>query len=79
MKYLKYKLLQSVLESGEQVFAEKLIEFSEAGEELAKREAHDGEYVFVEDDTEENRELTQEERIAELEEGFEMMLSGVTE
>ena len=79
MKYFKYNLLQSVSVDGTPVLAEKMIEWNEANEEIAKREAYNGEYVPVEDDAEEAQELTQEERITDLEEGFEMILSGVTE
>lgn len=54
--------------------------WSEANEEIAKREAHNGEYT-IEDDGQPEPEVQQtaEERIAELEEALAMLLSGVTE
>ena len=54
--------------------------WSEENEGIAKREAYNGEYS-VEDDgqPEAEAEPTQEDRIAELEEAMELLLSGVTE
>ena len=48
MKYLKYNLLQSISESGEPILAEHMVEWNETNEEIAKREAYNGEYT-VED------------------------------
>ena len=66
----------------EPIFLEKCLQWSEANEEIAAAEAYNGEYT-VEDDgleeTEETTERTQEERIKDLEEALEMLLSGVTE
>lgn len=50
-----------------------------ANEEIAKREAYNGEYTIEDDDVEEKSVPTQEERIAELEEALDLLLSGVTE
>ena len=52
--------------------------WNEANEEIAKREAYNGEYAIEEVD-EPEAEPTEAERIAELEEALAMLLSGVTE
>jgi hypothetical protein len=54
--------------------------YSEANEEIAKREAYNGEYT-IEDDGQPEPEpkQTPEERVAELEEALALLLSGVTE
>lgn len=54
--------------------------WNEANEEIAKKEAHNGEYT-IEDDGQPEPEAqpTPEQRIAELEEALAMLLSGVTE
>jgi hypothetical protein len=49
MKYWKYYLIQSVSENGEPVLAEHLIEQNEVNEEIAKREAYNGEYEPFDD------------------------------
>lgn len=79
MKYLKYNLLQSISENGEPILAEHMISWSEANEEIAKREAYNGEYTVEDDGVEEATEPTDKERIAELEEALALLLSGVTE
>lgn len=53
--------------------------YSEQAKELAENEAYNGEYTIEDDGLEETAERTQEERIKDLEEAFEMLLSGVTE
>ena len=54
--------------------------YSDANEEIAKREAYNGEYAIEDDGQDEPvAEPTNEERTAELEEALEMLLSGVTE
>ena len=80
MKYLKYDLLQSVSVDGTPVLAEKMIEWNEANEEIAKREAYNGEYT-IEDDgqPEPEQPMTDAERIAQLEEALELLLSGAVE
>lgn len=50
-----------------------------ANEEIAKAEAIGGEYTVEDHGAEEPAQPTQEQRIAELEEALEMILSGVTE
>lgn len=56
----------------------KSIPYSEANEELAKQEAHNGVYT-IEDDGQPENQPTDAERIAELEEALALLLSGVTE
>ena len=50
---------------------------SEANEEIAKSEAYNGEYTIEDDGLPEA--VTDTQRIAELEEALELLLSGVTE
>ena len=54
--------------------------WNESNEEIAKREAYNGEYT-IEDDgqPEPEAQRTDTERIVELEEALDMLLSGVTE
>lgn len=91
MKIIKYQLMTKVNHGTEeepnivQTFQPCEIRCSEsnleANLELVKREAYNGEYT-VEDDGQPDpseEQLTQEERIAELEEAMDMLLSGVTE
>lgn len=59
---------------------EKEIPYSEENEAIAKAEAHNGEYTIEDDgEPEPAAEPTPEERISELEEALELLLSGVTE
>lgn len=51
--------------------------WNEANEEIAKREAYKGEYTIEDDGQPEV--VTDAQRIAELEEALELLLSGVTE
>ena len=86
-KIIKYKFLSAEINRGtkeepniEQIFLDKSMTWSEANEEIAKREAYNGEYT-IEDDGQPEPEVkpTDAERIAELEEAFALLLSGVTE
>ena len=84
-KVIKYTFLACEINHGtenspdmEQVFLEKSMGWNEMNEEIAKREAYNGEYT-VEDDGQPEPEATPEERIAELEEALALLLSGVTE
>ena len=63
-----------------QVLSAVTLTWSEANEAIARQEAHNGEYT-IEDDgqPEPEPEVTPEERIAELEQALELLLSGVTE
>lgn len=85
MKAIKYKFLTAEVNRGsdekpnmEQIFLDKTVPWNETNEELAKREAYNGEYT-VEDDGQPKPEATAEERITELEEALNLLLSGVTE
>ena len=91
MKIIKYKFLSCQINHGteekpeyEDVILDKEIRCAEAylesNEEIAKREAYNGEYT-IEDDGQPEPEAKQtpEERIAELEEALVLLLSGVTE
>lgn len=87
MKRIKYKFLSAEINRGteeqpdiEQIFLDKSMTYSEANEEIAKKEAYNGEYT-IEDDGQPEPEAqpTPEQRIAELEEALAMLLSGVTE
>lgn len=60
MKVMKYNLCTMV--EDEEIFTPVTLVWSEANEEIAKREAHNGEYA-IEDD---GIELTAAEKIAEL-------------
>lgn len=83
-KVIKYKFLSCEVNRGteenpiiEQLFLDKTISWSESNEEIAKREAYNGEYTIDDDGIEEA--YTPEQRIAELEEALALLLSGVTE
>lgn len=86
MKIIKYNLCTKVnhgteeAPNFEEILSPVTMTWSEANEEIAKREAYKGEYT-IEDDGQPETETTpsQEERIAELEEALDMLLSGVTE
>ena len=70
MKIIKYLFNGNPVEMG----------WNEANEEIARVEADGGEYT-IEDDgqPEAEAQLTDAERIAQLEEALDMLLSGVTE
>lgn len=78
MIIIKYNLRSCV--NGAEVFSPVTLGWNEVNEEIAKREAHNGEYA-IEDDGQTEPEVQQspEERIAELEEALALLLSGVTE
>lgn len=87
MKIIKYKFLSCEVNHGteaepntEQIFLEKTMGWNAVNEEIAKKEAYNGEYT-IEDDGQPEPEVqpTPEQRIAELEEALAMLLSGVTE
>ena len=79
MKKIKYLIC-----SGEDGLFKQLspveMDWNETNEEIAKKEAYNGEYT-IEDDSrpESEAQPTPEQRIAELEQALEMLLSGVTE
>lgn len=86
MKKIKYKFLSCEVNHGteenpdiEQIFLDKSMGWNEANEEIAKREAYNGEYTIEDDGQPEPiPQQTQEERIAELEEMLNALL-GVSE
>ena len=86
MKILKYNICTRVNHGTdekpeiEEILSPVEMGWSEANEEIAKREAYNGEYT-IEDDGQPEPEVQQtpEERIAELEEALDMLLNGVTE
>ena len=73
MKVLKYHLITEVNRGTEeqpdiqQIFSDVSLGWSEANEELAKREAYNGEYT-IEDDGEPEPPPTTEQRVSDLEE-----------
>lgn len=73
MKNIKY------LFGAEETLLEKMMPYSEANLSIAKAEAHNGEYTIEDDGQEEISEPTTEERVADLEEALDLLLSGVTE
>lgn len=86
MKCWKYKIANRVNFGTEEnpvwheAFFEKRLPYSEANEEIAKKEAWGGEYTVEDDGQPEPEAVTsQEERIAQLEEALELLLSGVTQ
>lgn len=79
MKKIKYLIC-----SGEDGLFKQLspveMDWNETNEEIAKKEAYNGEYTIEDDGQPEPAvQPTQEERIAELEAALELLLSGVTE
>ena len=86
MKMIKYKFLSAEINHGteempniQQIFLDKSMSWNEDNEEIAKREAYNGEYTIADDGQSEINVTTQEERIAELEEALALLMSGVTE
>ncbi len=86
MKVIKYDLCTRVNRGTEEepqieeILFPVTMGWNETNEEIAKREAYNGEYT-VEDDGQPEPEAqpTDAERIAELEEALAMLLNGVTE
>lgn len=85
MKVIKYYLCTTVDVSTtgtpmwENVLFPVEMGWNETNEEIAKREAYNGEYTIVEVPDVEPNMPTQEERIKELEEALALLLSGATE
>ena len=86
MKILKYNLFTIINHGTEE--EPKIIEilspvtmgWNEANEEIAKREAYNGEYEIYDDgQPEPERKKTDAERIKELEEALALLLEGATE
>ena len=82
MKIIKYNVCTKVNHGSqkypeiEEVLSRVAMSWTEANEQIAKSEAYMGEYYIEEDEI---AVLTQEQRIGELEEALNMLLSGVTE
>ena len=80
MKVIKYKkLLNPNAENEEQRFMEIEMGWNEANEEIAKKEAYGKPKIYNDGLPEPEVQPTESERIAELEEALELLLSGVTE
>ena len=84
-KLIRYKFVSAEINCGtekepktEKIVLDKSMTWSEANEEIARKEAYNGEYT-IEDDGQTEALPTQQERIAELEEALDMLLNGVTE
>ena len=76
MKIIKYKM---PVRAGDLLLVTDVeMGWSEVNEAIAKAEAVDGVYT-IEDDGQPDPEPTPEDRIAELEEALELLLTGVTE
>lgn len=86
MKWIKYKICNRVNLGTEaepkwnETFVELKCKYSETGLAIVKKEAYNGEYAIEDDEQPEpEAEPTDKERIADLEEAMDMILSGVTE
>lgn len=79
MKYIYYKM-QIPGDTDAVKLSDVRLSYSESHLAIAQKEAYHGEYTVVDDGMPEPvAEPTTEERIAELEEALELLLSGVTE
>lgn len=63
MKYLKYNILQSMLDGQTPILMLKRMNWSEANEEIAKKEAYNSDYTIEDDGTEEISEPTWQDKI----------------
>jgi hypothetical protein len=86
MKWIKYKFLATRVNNAteedpewEDVVIKKEVSWNEINEAIAKAEAHNGEYTIEDDGVEETAQRPQEERISELEEAMELLLSEVND
>ena len=85
MKIIKYNLCTRVNHGTEEnpaledVLSPVTMGWNDVNEEIAKREAYNGEYIIVEVPDVEPDTLTQEDRIKELEDALALLLSGATE
>ena len=75
MIIIKYNLRSCV--NGAEVLSPVTLGWNETNEEIARREAHNGEYTI--EDNGLDAQPTDAERIAELEEALALLLSVVTE
>lgn len=82
IKYLTATTVTVITEDGpvlETLVFPVELSWCDTNEEIAKREAYNGEYTIEETPDVEPDMPTQEDRIKELEEALAMLLSGVTE
>lgn len=94
MKVIFYKFLSAEVNSGtdetpvfEPIYLEKSMGWSEANEEIARREAYNGEYTIEDDGVPEpepepdleSRVVTLEEDSSDMKQALNMILTGVTE
>lgn len=85
MKIIKYNLKTMVNHGSEkepewfELVTPVELDWNEANERIAMLEAADGIYQIVDNGIAEEPKRSQEERITELEEALEMLLSGATE
>lgn len=85
MKIIKYNLKTMVNHGSEkdpeweELLTPVELGWSESNEQIAMREAAGGIYQIEDDGMAEEPKRSQEERITELEEALEMLLSGATE
>lgn len=70
MKIIKYRFLSCEINHGteenphmEQIFLEKSMDWNETNEQIAAKEAHNGEYTVVDDGVEEDVTPTQLDRV----------------
>ena len=69
---------KTMTETFTEILVEVNAEYTEANEAIAKAEAYNGEYSIV-DDGQTETQPTDTERIVQLEEALDLLLSGVTE
>ena len=74
MKFLRYDLCTIDESTGDEIHSPVFMQWSEKNEEIAKQEAHNGEYTIVDDGVEEVYEPTAEDRLAALESAMLEML-----
>ena len=85
-KYYKYTMFNRTNIGTEEnpiwheYYTDKMLTVTEANEEIVAKEAYNGEYTIEDDGLPEREDLpTTEERLQDLEEAFDLFLSGVTE
>ena len=75
---IKYKICtKTEPDTKKETLHDVTMNWNEANEEIAKKEAYNGEYTLEDDGQPEP--VTEESRITELEEALDLLLSGVTE
>ena len=67
MKFLRYELCTIDESTGDEIHSPVFMQWSEMNEEIAKMEAHNGEYTIEDNGIEEVYEPSAEERLAALE------------